>query len=108
MNWWENPNNTDQEAVTLQQRAYIKAFYSEPEVLAHLRVCVKKRDDKGMTVTESCITDRAQDRLLLMIRKNAGVRDELAVIKAEAEIAMKSPITVKEPEKILPGYNRED
>ena len=108
MNWWENPNNTDQEAVTLQQQAYIKFLNECPEVLAHLWVISESMSTEGMTASERVIAGRARDVLLASIRKNAGVVDGLTLVKAFAEIAMKSPITVKEPEKILPGYNRED
>lgn len=104
MNWWENTNNTEQDAVSKQQRAYIKAFYLDPEVHAHLRLCVASMSNAGMTTAEACIAGQARDQVLQLIRKNAGVVDELAIIKAEGEIAMASPIRVTEPDNGLEGY----
>ena len=107
MSWWQNPENTEQEDVTLQQRAYIESFYLKPHILAHLRLISDSMSTEGMTSSEACIAGRARDSLLAQIRKNAGITDELAIVKAEAEIAMASPIMVQKEENRLEGFNND-
>jgi hypothetical protein len=106
MSWWQNTVNTDQEDLVKQQKAYIRAFYDQPAVLAHLRLIVANYSVKGMTSSEACIAGRALDVLMNTIKENAGVTDEIELIMAEGRIAKAKRIEVKE-ERILEGYNED-
>ena len=105
--WWENVKNEEIEDRREQQRAYVKFMQECPEVLAHLRLIAANPSSDGMTVSESCIAGRARLALLLEIPRNAGVVDPLAIIEAELEIAMKSPVEDRPVAPVVTGFNME-
>ena len=107
MSWYHNTINTDPEDLVKQQQAYIRAFYDNPEVLAHLRLIGANYSPTGMTASELCIAGRAIDVLLIKIKENAGVTDEVELIMAEGRIARATRIEVEE-ESRLEGYADEN
>ena len=105
MSWYENiDNSNDQDALTKQQNAYIRAFYDNPGVLTNLRLIVDHMPTTGMSAAEAALARGAQECLLFVIRRNAGVCDELRVVQAEGNIARATVMQAQEQKNRLEGY----
>lgn len=102
--------NDAERDVKLIRQAYYNTFYGSESgkiVLANLRGIVARWPGEGMTVSEKCVACIALDDLLGIIRKQAGVTSERAIVDAEAQVASSAVLEELEEEPIE-GFREEE